>query len=542
MRSSMARGFFARILIRFGQTKPMPRRRVLRGMAELLEDRRVLAGFIAVGTDAGVQAEVRIFADNDNNDTYETEATGVEAFAFSPFPSFTGGARVAMGDFNGDSNDELVVAAGPGGGPHVLVYELTSSGLPGAVLDSFFAFGTFNGGVFVAAGDFDGDGRDELVTAADAGAGPHVRIFSDTDRDGVLSDNQTDSFFAYAANVTAGVRVAMGNTDNDTGDELITAPGAGVSPHVIIWDDTDLDRAVSDNPVDDSFFAYGSFTGGVYVSAGPVENAGGNGAEVITSPGAGGGPHVKIFSDSDADGQVSDNPLFDEFFAYPGFTGGVRVAAGDTDISSFFVEVVTGPGSGGGPHIKIFDDSAADGGSLLSDNATAHEFFAYEGGYNRGVFLAFGKVNNSTFALTGLPAAIPENSTLTSNIFVPSSAGILRDVDVSLFIQHTFNGDLDVTLTHVVSGVSVVLFTDVGGTDEGFVIRLNDEAGTDIGTADNPTDGAISGTFNPEGAALLGAFDSLDASGEWRLIVTDDTAAGADIGTLFGWTLHFSHA
>ncbi len=110
----MARHFFRRVRNFFGPSQRTRPRRVLRGMAELLEDRRVLAGFIAVGTDAGVLAEVRIFADNDDNDTYETEATGVGAFAFSPFQNFTGGARVAMGDFNGDQNDELVVAAGPG--------------------------------------------------------------------------------------------------------------------------------------------------------------------------------------------------------------------------------------------------------------------------------------------------------------------------------------------------------------------------------------------------------------------------------------------
>lgn len=71
-------------------------------------------------------------------------------------------------------------------------------------------------------------------------------------------------------------------------------------------------------------------------------------------------------------------------------------------------------------------------------------------------------------------------------------------------------------------------------------IRINDEAGTDIGAADNPLDGAISGQFNPEGAVLLNAFDGLDASGEWRLTVTDDTDVGADIGTLFGWALQFT--
>ena len=108
---------------------------------------------------------------------------------------------------------------------------------------------------------------------------------------------------------------------------------------------------------------------------------------------------------------------------------------------------------------------------------------------------------------------------------------------MALNISHTFNGDLDVSMTHVPSGVSLVLFNDVGGTDEGFIIRLNDEAGTDIGTANNPADGAITGTFNPQGAALLSAFDGIDASGLWRLTVVDDNGAGADIGTLFGWSL-----
>jgi subtilisin-like proprotein convertase family protein len=81
----------------------------------------------------------------------------------------------------------------------------------------------------------------------------------------------------------------------------------------------------------------------------------------------------------------------------------------------------------------------------------------------------------------------------------------------------------------------------VGGTDAGFQIRLNDEAGTDIGSADNPTDGPISGTFNPEGTELLSIFDGQDATGRWTLSVTDDNSAGADIGTLQDWSLIVSY-
>jgi hypothetical protein len=93
-----------------------------------------------------------------------------------------------------------------------------------------------------------------------------------------------------------------------------------------------------------------------------------------------------------------------------------------------------------------------------------------------------------------------------------------RGPDVAFNAFHSFDGDLDVTLTHVSTGTSLALFGDVGGTNEGFAIRLNDEAGTDIRTATNPKlDGPITGTFNPMGAAVLSIFDGQDASGLWRL-------------------------
>jgi hypothetical protein len=71
-----------------------------------------------------------------------------------------------------------------------------------------------------------------------------------------------------------------------------------------------------------SFFAYDpAFTGGVVVSA--VELTGDNKADIVTAPGPGGGPHVRVFDG--ATGAALPGPG-GNFFAYPpGFTGGVFV-------------------------------------------------------------------------------------------------------------------------------------------------------------------------------------------------------------------------
>jgi hypothetical protein len=54
--------------------------------------------------------------------------------------------RVAAGDVNGDGRADIITGAGPGGGPHVRVFD----GATLAELDSFFAYNPlFGGGVFV---------------------------------------------------------------------------------------------------------------------------------------------------------------------------------------------------------------------------------------------------------------------------------------------------------------------------------------------------------------------------------------------------------
>jgi subtilisin-like proprotein convertase family protein len=489
------------------------------------------AGFVVAGsvtkTGAGI---VRVFADRDQNGSYEKLVQ-----EFSPYGNAKVGTgiRVALGDFNGDGNDELVTASGAA--TAVKVYEMGSDGTVG---NQALAIGGFPKGAFVATGDIDNDGRDELVAAAGTGSAPKVTIRNDPSSSGVPS-HVVDTFQAYGATFKGGVTVALGNTDNTVGAELITAPASGKGK-VRIYHNADSDTTVSDDPLKESFFAYGpSFAGGVTVAAGEIQGVGNGGAEIAVAPASGKGK-VRILTDTNASGTVSDEPEFESFFPYgAGFAGGVRVAMGDTDGSSFFVEVLVEPAVGAGARqLKIYDDTG-DAGAFISDNPLGASITAFPATVTAGGFAGFGKVTNGVFTFAAFPQTIPDQATLTTTILVPKSAGIIRDLDVSFHAAHSFDGDLDVTLTHVPIGTSLLLFNDVGGSNEGFDIRLNDEAGTDIAGASNPKpDGEISGTFNPIGGNVLAVFDGQDASGAWRLSVTDDS--GGDVGTLFGWTLYVS--
>src|SRR4051812_17717478 len=91
-----------------------PRNRTLR--LDVLEDRSLPSStkLIAFGADAGGGPHVRVL----------NAATGAEVRSFFAYdPSFTGGVRVAVGDVTRDGIDDIVTAAGRGGGPHVKVFD-----------------------------------------------------------------------------------------------------------------------------------------------------------------------------------------------------------------------------------------------------------------------------------------------------------------------------------------------------------------------------------------------------------------------------------
>src|SRR4029453_15207956 len=73
------------------------------------------------------------------------------------------------------------------------------------------------------------------------GPGPgHLPIVTVTVNSG--ANNDTISFMAYPSSFMGGVRVAVGDVNGDGVADIITAPGAGSTPHVKVFDGRSVGR------------------------------------------------------------------------------------------------------------------------------------------------------------------------------------------------------------------------------------------------------------------------------------------------------------
>ena len=285
----------------------------------------------------------------------DTETDAV-LFEFSAFEeAFIGGVRVAMGDVTGDGTPDIITGAGVGGGPHVRVFD----GRTGAKLltnaGDFFAFdAAFRGGIYVAAGDINNDGRADIIVSPGDGGGPHVRVFNGAD------GSLLNEFRAFEEEFRGGVRVAAGDINGDGIPEVITAAGPGGGPRVRVFNGLTGNQIAGASA---DFLAYDEqFRGGVFVTVADVNDDGI--VDIITGAGATGGPHVKIFN-----GRTG--AVINEFFAFEdAFVGGVRVSVSDID-GDGDGELITAAGDGS-DRVRVFDPLtaapvAADLESLFGD-------------------------------------------------------------------------------------------------------------------------------------------------------------------------------
>ncbi|MFH1366790.1 MAG: FG-GAP-like repeat-containing protein [Patescibacteria group bacterium] len=231
----------------------------------------------------------------------------------------------------------LVVSPSLKSGPHIRVYDNNFQ-----LKSQFFAYDlSFRNGVNNAIGDVDGDGLAEIVTGTGAGSAPHVRIF---DTAGKIKYQ----FFAYPSNFRIGVSLTTGDLDGDGRAEIIVAPQARGGPQIRIFKYQSASKSFS---VYKQFFVYPTnFRLGLNLTSADLNNDGR--AEIIVAPISYGGPHVRVFTLDPVSGNLK---LLSQFFAYAlNFRGGVNLTTGDVD-NDGLKEIITGSGSGGAPHVRIFD-------------------------------------------------------------------------------------------------------------------------------------------------------------------------------------------
>ncbi len=244
---------------------------------------------------------------------------------------YNGGVNVATGDFNRDSTSEIVTSTTYGYAPRVNIYKASDKSL----LSSFDAFDpSTRSGADVAAGDMEGDGIDEVVVVPGPSEGPLVRIFN-------AQAQLLGQFYAYDSGFKGGVRVAVGDVNGDSKDEIVTVPESSGGPWVRVYNV--FGQKLNEFPAFDP-----EFRGGADV--GVADTVDDSAKEIIAGPGNGGGPWLRIFK--------REGTLVKEFPVYDlGYTGGIRVSGGNVRTNSAKDELMTIPANYGESRVRLMKNT-----------------------------------------------------------------------------------------------------------------------------------------------------------------------------------------
>ncbi|MCI0681759.1 MAG: FG-GAP-like repeat-containing protein, partial [Gemmataceae bacterium] len=411
----------------------MPR---LLPLLEVLEARETpAANILAVGPDAGHAPVVKVF----------NVETGSLLFNINAYPQgMQGGVRVATADVTGDGVDDIIT--GPGtGGSRVRVFDGVNGKPVSGTLGGFQAFAPGQtSGVWVAAGDVNGDGRADIIVGANDGFAPSVKVFSGS------NGSLLHSFTISDMDSTSGVRVAAGDVNGDGHADIIAAAGAGQRSLVCV-----VDGATGQKLRD--FFAYDQgFLGGVYVAAGDLSGDGL--ADIITGPGAGHAPLVRVF-------RGTDTASLDNFLAAdPAFTGGVRVAAFDANGDTYAdITAAAGPGAG---IVRWFDGLTK---SQLGQAAP------YGAGFSQGVFVAGNGVpppQFTTLSGTNTVTFWASSSIAAEMGFAVVSVQIARENSDTVTVDYATASGTAISGVDFTSTSGTLTFTDGGPTLVAFNIPI----------------------------------------------------------------------
>ena len=217
--------------------------------AESLEPRLALSANVAVGAEAGRDSQplLRLI-------DVSTGSVVAETLAFER--GFRGGLRVAMGDVDGNGDEEVIVAPGDGRVAEVRVFDIRVSGgrttlveLPAYRVQPFGA--AYTHGLSVACGDIDGNRRDDIVASMSRGRGT-VKAFLSVAPQAPANDPLENipclTITPAAAGFDGGSAVAVGDVGAfvagrqvtpgvpDGKVEIVVASGVESAPKVAVYD------------------------------------------------------------------------------------------------------------------------------------------------------------------------------------------------------------------------------------------------------------------------------------------------------------------
>ncbi|HQR05482.1 MAG TPA: Ig-like domain-containing protein [Gemmatales bacterium] len=328
----------------------------------------------------------RIILGQDKGGTLKVFAgeTGALVYKITPYGTYSGGIRVATGDVNGDGTPDIITAPGPQASKTaklpVRVFDgKTGAPLPGTLGIGFYPFNTatntYIGGVQVAAGDVNGDGRADIVASADSNPGtgiPSVRSVNGAT--GTVFTAWYGGITPYTGTSFVGVRVAVGDVNGDGRADIVTAPIGGTTSAagtqtVKVYNPKAANVTVG---LIRSFNPYTTnVAGGVFLAVGDLDGDGN--AEIVTGAATNANGQVRIFSG--ATGAVLKS------FSVPGSTSGpARVAIADVngDGTLDLVVGITTPGSLS--KARVYDYATL--AEMLTSNVT------YGDSYTGGLFTA----------------------------------------------------------------------------------------------------------------------------------------------------------
>ena len=258
-----------------------------------------------------------------------------------------GGTNVATGNFAGAGNAELVIGAGPGGGPRIRILSGTAvtqqgrtftSNREGDTIANFFAFeSTFRNGVSVSANPTPLGGLEfsNLVVAPGLGGGPRVRVLSGAqiasrglqytsfDPNQAIAD-----FFAFDPAIRSGLSVTTADFNRDGFADVAVGTGPGVTGAYTLYSGAAIQAGnFSGNRAGDILDSaqFTNYSNGISVGAAIIPNGVNAGNLILGTGGQGLFGQAEVFQFVFGPGFLQRQLVFSQLFD-SNFRGGVFVS------------------------------------------------------------------------------------------------------------------------------------------------------------------------------------------------------------------------